>query len=116
MLSPRRASTLIETIVALVLLSGCLLLVSVLLHRSSRYQQRSESLLEAAALADKVMGDVRKWAKDGANYDSNWDYWRSRTVSDPDFPQLTALVDVQNTGLRVLSPDNLTELAFAAQA
>lgn len=109
----RRASTLIETIIALVLLSGCLLLVGALLHRSSQYQRRSESLLESAALADKVMGEVRGWARNGSNYDSNWSYWQGRTVSDPDYPGLSARVDVQTTGVTVLSPDNLTELAYS---
>ena len=114
MFRQRRGSTLVETIVALVLLSGCLLLVGALLHRSHRYQQQSESLLEAATLADKVMGDVRSWARTGANYDSNWASWQGRQLSDPDFPNLTAQVDVQTTGLKVLSPDNLTELAYSA--
>jgi type II secretory pathway pseudopilin PulG len=111
---PRRGSTLVETIIALVLLSGCLLLVSALLQRSSRYQQRSESLLEAGALADKVISDIRAWAKNGANYDGNWAFWQGRLVNDPDFPNLSARVDVQNTGLTVLSPDKHTELAYSS--
>lgn len=109
-----RGSTLVETIVSLVLLSGCLLLVGALLQRSNRYQQKSESLLEAASFADKVMSDVRQWARDGSNYDSNWAYWQGRQVNEPDYPNLTAQVDIQNTGLKVLSPDKYTELAYAA--
>lgn len=108
----RRGSTLVETIVALVLLAGSLLLVTALLHRSNRYQQRSESLLEAGALADKVMGDIRSWANDPNNYSSNWAAYDHKTLTDPDFPNLEALVDVQVGGMKVFSPDNPTELGL----
>ena len=112
----RRGSSLVETIVALVLLAGSLLLVTALLHRSNRYQQRSESLLEAGALADKVMGDIRVWATDPSNYSSNWATYNNQKVTDPDFPNLEALVDVQVGGMKVFSPDNPTELAFVGSS
>lgn len=106
----RRGSSLVETIVALVLLAGSLLLVTALLHRSNRYQQRSESLLEAGALADKVMGDIRAWATNPSNYSSNWAPYNNQRITDPDFPNLEAVVDVQVGGMKVFSPDNPTEL------
>lgn len=109
----RRGSSLVETIVALVILAGSLLLVTALLNRSNRYQQRSESLLDAAALADKVMADVRVWARTPANYSGNWASWNGRMVEDPDFSGLQALVEVKVNNQRIFSPDNPTELAFA---
>lgn len=97
-----------ETVVALVLLSGCILLISVLIQRTSSYQKRSEALLDASALADKVMGDIRIWAGDPAHYDSDWSAWNGQVLSDADFPELQARVDV-NRGVRVLSPDFSSE-------
>lgn len=108
----RRGSSLVETIVALVILAGSLLLVTALLNRSNRYQQRSESLLDAAALADKVMAEVRVWARTPANYSSNWGTWNGRLVEDADYPDLQALVEVKANNQKVYSPDNPTELAF----
>jgi len=104
----------VETIVALVILAGSLLLVTALLNRSNRYQLRSESLLDAAALADKVMADVRVWARTPANYSSSWSAWNSRLLEDPDFPGLQAQVDVKVENQKIFSPDNPTELAFPA--
>lgn len=112
----RRGSSLMETIIALVLLSGALLLVTALMNRSNRYQQRSESLLDAAALADKVMADVRAWARIGTNYDSNWSAWNGKMVTEPDYPGLQALVDVKSVNQKIFSPNNLSELAFGANA
>ena len=103
-----------ETIVALVILAGSLLLVTALLNRSNRYQQRSESLLDAAALADKVMADVRVWARTPANFSGNWSAWNGRQVDDPDFPGLQAQVDIKVENQKIFSPDNPTELAFSA--
>ncbi|MBX3167888.1 MAG: hypothetical protein KF760_10770 [Candidatus Eremiobacteraeota bacterium] len=103
-----------ETIVALVILTGSLLLVTALLNRSNRYQQRSESLLEAAALADKVMADIRVWARTPANYSGSWGAWDGRLLSEPDFPGLQARVDIKVENQKILSPDNPTELAFSA--
>ena len=103
-----------ETIVALVILAGSLLLVTALLNRSNRYQQRSESLLDAAALADKVMADIRVWARTPANYSSSWSAWSPRLLEDPDFPGLQAQVDVKVENQKIFSPDNPTELAFTA--
>lgn len=110
----RRGSSLVETIIALVILAGSLLLVTALLNRSNRYQQRSESLLDAAALADRVMAEIRVWAQTPANYSGNWATWNGQIKEDPDFPGLQALVDIKAENQRIFSPDNPTELAFAA--
>lgn len=109
----RRGSSLVETIIALVILAGSLLLVTALLNRSNRYQQRSESLLDAAALADKVMAEIRVWARTPANYSGNWSAWNGQIKEDPDFPGLQALVEVKAENQKIFSPDNPTELAFA---
>ncbi|MFN8606304.1 MAG: hypothetical protein U0931_02145 [Vulcanimicrobiota bacterium] len=112
----RRGSSLVETIIALVLLTGALLLVTALMNRSNRYQQRSESLLDAAALADKVMADVRAWARDGSNYDGSWSAWNGVTKTDPDYPGLEALVDIKPVNQKIFSPNNPSELVFGAAA
>lgn len=105
-----------ETIIALVLLTGALLLVTALMNRSNRYQQRSESLLDAAALADKVMADVRAWARIDTNYDGSWSFWDGKLVTDPDYPGLQAKVDIKVVNQTIYSPDNPTELAFGSKA
>lgn len=105
-----------ETIIALILLTGALLLVTALMNRSNRYQQRSESLLDAAALADKVMTDVRVWARNGTNYDSGWSAWDGKMVTEPDYPGLQALVDIKSVNQKIFSPNNPTELVFGASA
>lgn len=94
------------------LLSGCILLVSALLHRTTQYQRRSEILLESAAFADQTLSEVRGWAAVPANYDSNWDAWRGRVVTSSEFPGLSARVDVQAPGPTVLSPDHYTEVVL----
>lgn len=105
-----------ETIVALVILAGSLLLVTALFTRSNRYQQRSESLLDAAALADKVMADVRVWARTPANYSGSWAAWNGRLVSEADYPGLQAQVDIRTAHQKIFSPDNPTEMVYAAAA
>lgn len=105
----RQATTLVETIVALVLLAGSLLLVAALMQRTLIYQRRSETLLESASLADQVMDEVRQWARTPANYAGDWSYWNGRLVNSPNHPGLQARVAVQNSGLTLLSPDLLTE-------
>lgn len=108
-----RAITLIETIVALVLLSGVILLVSALMQRTTQYQRRSEDLLAAAALADQTLDEVRRWAQLPANYDGTWATWQGRELTHPTRPALRARVDVQRPGPTTLSPDHYTELALA---
>lgn len=103
-----------ETIVALVILAGSLLLVTALLNRSNRYQQRSESLLDAAALADKVMAEIRVWARTPSNYSGSWSAWDGRLLSDPDYPGLQARTDIKVENQKIFSPDNPTELAYSA--
>ena len=108
-----RGATLIETVVALVLLGGCLLLVSAIMQKTAQYQRRSESLLEASGYADEVLDDIREWAKTPANYDGNWAAWDGRVLTSGTFPGLSARVDVQTTGLADLySPDTQAEALY----
>jgi hypothetical protein len=108
----RLGSSLIETLVALVLMTGCVLLVGALLHRAQRYQRRSESLLEASALANQVSGEVRLWAQTPSNFDGDWSFWNGRQFQEPNFPNLWVRVDISNP-LTLYSPDRLSESAFS---
>lgn len=97
---------------ALVLLAGCLLLVSAIMQRTSQYQRRSESLLEAAGYADQVMDDVRQWARNPVNYDGGWSSWQGRSLDSATFPGMKALVNVQTSGLTLYSPDYESEQLY----
>lgn len=98
---------------ALVLLAGCLLLVSAIMQRTTQYQRRSESLLEAAGYADEVMDDVREWARVPANYDGAWTFWDGRTTNSATYPGIKAEIHVQSSNLAIYSPDFESEKLYA---
>lgn len=88
----RRAVSLAETIVALFLLTGVVLVLVTLLHTLLRYGHRVEMQSLAALAAEKRIEQIRDWArkKPGANYNfenlvSNY---AGTVTSDPQFPGL----------------------------
>lgn len=80
------------------------------MQKTSQYQRKSESLLEAAGYADEVLDDIREWARSASNYDGSWSAWDGVTKTSATFPGISARVDVQTTGLTPLwSPDTEAE-------
>lgn len=109
-----RGLSLAETVLALFLLTaGCLMMVQ-LFHQASRADRRTQQVESAIALGEKTLARVRSWASQPANFDSNWAAWNT-TLTDPEFPSLTAQVSSQAAGRALASPATRLEQPYGAQ-
>ncbi|MCA9792933.1 MAG: hypothetical protein KC910_14095 [Candidatus Eremiobacteraeota bacterium] len=112
----RRGLSLAETIVALFLLVAAMLVMINLFHSALRYRAMVVQQMQATALARKVMAEVRDWARDPVNFDSNWSPYRGVTLTDPDYPGLSAEVDCDELGRALYSPSTQLETLEGARA
>lgn len=110
-----RGLSLTETVVALFLLTaGCLMMVQ-LFHQGARAGRRTQQVESAIALGEKTLAQVRSWASQPANFDSNWATWNT-TLNDPDYPGLQVEVSARASGRPLASPASRLELPYAANA
>lgn len=90
---PIIAATLAETIVALFILVYVFIVVANLTHRGLAYGGQSASLARSALFAETLLAEMRAWAFEPVNFDSDWST-QSGLRTHPDFPGLTANVHV----------------------
>ncbi|MEW6282590.1 MAG: hypothetical protein AB1758_28530 [Candidatus Eremiobacterota bacterium] len=67
-----RGLSLLETVIALFILSAAIMLVVNLMHASLRHKARLEKRTQATLLASRVMAELRSWARDPINFATGW--------------------------------------------
>ena len=112
----RRGSFLAETMVALFLLVGAIVLVTQLLNRSLSYGRRSEQRLQALMVADRTIAQIRAWGQTPANFRSSWAPWNGQIITDPLQPSYQVQITCDPTGRPLLSPCTGLEGGFGAMA
>ncbi|MEW6279391.1 MAG: hypothetical protein AB1758_12250 [Candidatus Eremiobacterota bacterium] len=80
----RGGLSLLETVIALFLMSAAILLVVNLMHASLRHKARLEKRTQATLLASRAMADLRSWARDSNNFATGWAGKDGTTWSEPD--------------------------------
>ncbi len=98
-----RASSLVETVIAIFVLIAGFLVVSRLFHTSLQFTTRANLKLTAARIAEKKVVEIQSWARDPNNWDANWDSdWPPTPLPDPDEPGF--IVTVLQANQQLLSP------------
>ncbi|MEW6278019.1 MAG: hypothetical protein AB1758_05305 [Candidatus Eremiobacterota bacterium] len=109
----RRGMSLTEVIISFFLLLTACLLVIRLFHSGFRHFQTTQRQAMATRLAEKVLDEVRAWAREPANFRSGWSTYRGVTRTDPDYSGLVARVDCDPAGRVVYSPCSSVEASMA---
>ncbi|MFN8608220.1 MAG: hypothetical protein U0931_11860 [Vulcanimicrobiota bacterium] len=111
----KRAVSLAETIVALFLLTGVVLVIVTLLHTMLRYGQRVELQSLAALAADQRIEQIRAWSrrKTGVtyNFENLITTYDGSVTSDPQFPDLQLTTEARWQPLD--SPGSALEQPYA---
>lgn len=112
----RRGLTLTEVIVSLFLLMAGVLVMVNLFHSALRYRREVERKLQGTLMARSLMSEIRGWARDPLNFDSNWTAYDGQLLTDPDFPGFEARVEVEELGRVIYSPCSQFEVPQGALA
>lgn len=83
-----RGASLLEAIVAIFLLTGGSLACFTLLIQAFRYQGKSNKLAGATLFAEQSLENVRLWALEPANFDSDWALYSDGVFTSPLYPRL----------------------------
>jgi type II secretory pathway pseudopilin PulG len=99
----RSAFSLLESIVALFLLSFAALSVLSMTQTGFQAQRRSQEAARANLAAQAVAAEIRLWAADINNYRSGWATYNG-TLSLPDYSDYTITVRSRAAGRPIFSP------------
>lgn len=77
-----------EAIVAIFLLTGGALACFTLLIQAFRYQGKSNRIAGATLFAEQSLENVRLWALEPANFDSDWAIYNNGVFTSPSYPGL----------------------------
>jgi type II secretory pathway pseudopilin PulG len=99
----RLAFSLLESVIALFLLSFAALSVLSMTQTGFQSQRRSQEAARANLAAQSVAADIRLWAENIVNYKSGWAPYNG-PISQPDFPDYTITVRSLAAGRPIYSP------------
>lgn len=111
------ALTLLEAIISIFVLMVAVLMAVTLLHNSLRYQRLAKYRVEAAALAERTLDEVRAWAWQNSsgsyNYLGSWASYQNvvRTVNN-----YRVKIDASPNSVQLASPSRSMESVFGARA
>lgn len=100
--------SLSETILALFLLTATVLLFVSSFHRALAYRKWSQRQMEATLLARSELEQLRLWARDPANFASDWSA-RTGTRTRPEHPGFS-IATYRGPARELLSPASSLEL------
>jgi hypothetical protein len=102
--------------VAIFLIVSSVMVTTSLFHSGLRYARMSQTRATAAIFGRKVMQQVRSWAREAANYDSDWSAYQGAELTDPDYPGFVARVACQPGGRDLLCPSSELEGMYGSTA
>ena len=105
----RRGLSLIETLIALFIITFAVLEMAALFHSALEGSKRASQVSLASTIASKRMAEVIYWAGDGNNF-SNWTSIDGAEGPDTQFPDFLVRSDSEMS--TQYSPCSLTELQF----
>lgn len=89
---------------AVFLILASIMVTVTLFHSALRYGQKSESRMLAAVFGRKVIAEIRHWAREPKNYDSDWTDLPGRILKDEDFPNFEARLECDTRNGQLTSP------------
>lgn len=99
----RTALSLVETVIAIFMLAAQILLVSGMVAQFNRGQRSHRLRHRATALGQQKMDEIRAWARNPANYLSNWAAYKNQSAG-PIEDTFTVETDCNPTGQPLYSP------------
>lgn len=99
-----RAFSLIESVIALFLLSFAALSVLSMTQTGFQAQRRSQEIAKANLAAQSLIAEIRMWAEDFNNFRGAWAPYDNVTLTRPDYPEYTITVRVGEAGRPIDSP------------
>lgn len=100
--------SLTEIVISLFLLSFVALVVLSMTQTGFLHQKRNQELAKASLLASKAIAEIRIWAQDVANYQSDWSRYNT-VLTYPEFPNHRVEVRAEALGRPLDSPSNELE-------
>lgn len=91
----RGAFTLAETILAIFIMVGAMVVFGMLMHAMLNYGTRAQQRAMAALAAQSKLEEIREWANTGNNFQTGWPY-TNQTSTDPAFPDITLLAQTED--------------------
>lgn len=91
-----RALSLLETVVAIFLLVGVLVVFARLIHTMLIYGVLAEQRSVASLAAQQKLEEIRDWANQGANFQGNWSTYDGQISTNPSFPGITLTCSVED--------------------
>lgn len=108
------AFTLLETVIALFLLSFAALSVLSMTQTGFQAQRRSQEIAKANMVAQSVIADMRIWAEDINNFKSGWAPYNT-TFTPPGYPEYQVTARALSTGRPIDSPCAELETQWATE-
>ena len=103
-----RGLSLTEVVISLFLLSFVALIVLSMTQTGFLHQKRNQELARASLLASKTIAEIRLWAQDIGNFQSDWSTYNT-TLTYPEFPNHQVEVRALAAGRPLHSPSNELE-------
>jgi hypothetical protein len=104
-----------ETIISIFLLVTAILMSGALMQASFQYQKMSKQRVEASAIAESTLDEIRAWANTMSagryNYNSDWSPYRGASRQDQGY---RVLIDSRPDSVRLASPCNALEAVHGA--
>lgn len=94
----RRGFSLAETVLAMFIMVGAMVVFGLLMHSMLNYGARAQQRAMAALAAQNKLEEIRNWANSGGNFFGAWPY-ANQTSTDPAFPGVTLLSQVEDQQL-----------------
>jgi type II secretory pathway pseudopilin PulG len=108
--------SLIETVISIFVLATAVLIAGVLMQASFRYQTMARQRVEATAVAQKILAEVKAWAwtQSGGNYNYNgsWSAYQGAVRNEQGF---RVRIDSSPRTVRLASPCSALEDHFGAE-
>ncbi|MCA9796677.1 MAG: hypothetical protein KC910_32935, partial [Candidatus Eremiobacteraeota bacterium] len=119
---PKRGLALLETIIAIFLLTAGFIVIAALYHTALRHSRVVEEKHIAVLVAERKLEEIRSWSRqthgtggtDRFSDDASWATYDGVTTTDPDYPNYS--ITVSATRHQLFAPSSQFEsVRFSAQ-
>jgi len=110
----KRGALLLEAVLAIFLLLAAIILVGSLFQRTAQLRTAHKVLDAQIAFSEDLLDEIRLWALEPDNFNSDWSIWNGRVERDPNHAGVEATVRCDGAGQTLLSPSSELETSWDA--
>lgn len=109
-----RGLSLVETLVAIFLLTGAAFASIALLMEASRAQRLTTETQRALGFAQQSLDRIEAWAREPANFASGWSIYADSSFPEPADPAFVVRIQANPSQPVLVSPNTSLEMAYAS--